>query len=77
MKKQQPKRLPELKDVLTVPEVAEMKGIARTTVTRALIKYRQGEEGGLRGEQRDRFWMITRKDAEAWVPVRQRGKDNA
>ena len=47
---------------------------AETTVTRALKKYQATGEG-LKGEQRSRFWMIAKEDAEQWMPPRPRKKE--
>lgn len=65
MKKRKPGRHPDLNRVLTVPEIAAMKEVAETTVTRAI------EDGELSGEKRTRVWLVAREDAEAWIPRRQ------
>ncbi len=50
-------------ELLTIPQVAEMHGVGRSTVWYAVAK-----SGALPGRKVGTMWLVARVDAEAWQP---------
>ena len=57
---------PALKNVLTVPEAAVERGVAESSVTRAI------HAGKLKAAQRAKVFLIHRTDLAEWQPRRKR-----
>jgi excisionase family DNA binding protein len=57
-----------VKELLTVPEVAELKGVTRTAVLYAIYDRR------LKAVQVGRNWVVRRSDLETYVPRGYRRK---
>lgn len=55
-------------DLLTVPEVAALKGVTRTAVMYAI------QDGRVPAVRVGRNWVVTRADAEAYAPRPYRRK---
>lgn len=62
-----PRQLPRDGDWLTAQGVADLKGVSRQSVARAI------KRGALRGIRWGRFFVVHRADAVAWKPS-ERGR---